>query len=52
MTSQDLQPATEPGGLDAAQLPQMLNVPVEGLFARIQGYRAHFGRSGSAEISE
>ncbi len=51
-TSQDLKPATEAGGLDAAQLPQMLNVSVEGLFARIQGYRAHYGRSGSAKISE
>lgn len=52
VTSQDLKPATEPGGLDAVQLPQMLNVPVEGLFARIQGYRAHFGRSGPPKTSE
>ena len=52
MTSQDLQPATEAGGLDVAPLPQLLNVSVDGLFARIQGYRAHYGRSGSAKISE
>ena len=52
MTSQDLLPASEPGGLDAAQLPPVLNVPVDSLFARIQGYRAHFGRSGSPDISQ
>jgi hypothetical protein len=52
MTSQDLKPAFEPGGLDAVQLPQMLDIPVEGLFARIQAYRAHFGRGGAPGTSE
>lgn len=49
--SQDLKPATAPGGLDAAQLPQMLSVPPEGLFARMQAYRAHFGRGGAETAS-
>lgn len=45
--STDLKAAGAAGGLDAVQLPQILDVPIEGLFARIQGYRAHFGQSGS-----
>lgn len=50
MTSQDLLPASDPGGLDVAQLPPALNVPVQGLVARIQAHRAHFGRNGSSDI--
>lgn len=50
--SQDLKPALGPGGLDAAQLPQILDIPVDGLFARIQGYRAHFGQGGASGNSD
>jgi len=52
VASQDLKPASEPGGLDAAQLPQILTVPVEDLFVRLQSYRAHFGRVGASGISD
>ncbi len=47
-TSPDLQPAITPGGLDAATLPQVLDVPVERLLAQIQAHRAHFGNAGGA----
>ncbi len=42
--SPDVQPATERGELDAAALPQMLNVPVDRLLAQIQAHRARYGR--------
>lgn len=46
--SPDLQPAIAPGGLDAATLPQVLDVPVDRLLAQIQAHRAHFGNGGDA----
>jgi hypothetical protein len=41
----DVQPATEPGQLDAAALPQVLNIPVDRLLAQIQAHRAHYGQA-------
>lgn len=42
--SVELRPAEDARGLDAVQLPQLLDVPVERLLAALQGHRAHFGR--------
>lgn len=50
--SQDLQPATEPGQLDAAQLPQLLSVSVGHLLMQIQAHRAHFGNGGRVSSKE
>ena len=40
----EVQPAAAPGELDAAALPQMLDVPVDRLLAQIQAHRAHYGQ--------
>lgn len=45
--STELRPAENARGLDAVQLPQMLDVPVERLLAALQGHRAHFGRDAT-----
>jgi hypothetical protein len=44
LPSPDVQPATERGELDAAALPQMLNVPVDRVLAQIQAHRARYGQ--------
>ena len=41
----EVQPAGAPGELDAAALPQMLDVPVDRLLAQIQAHRAHYGQA-------
>jgi hypothetical protein len=46
--SPELKPALAPDGLDAAQLPQVLTVPVEQLLRAIDAHRAHFGHDGAA----
>ncbi|MGE5512113.1 MAG: hypothetical protein ACM31O_12780 [Bacteroidota bacterium] len=48
----DLKPADNGGTLDAAQLPQLLNVPLERMLATIQAYRAHFGRHGASSLPD
>lgn len=50
LESPDVQPATEPGALDAAVLPQMLNVSVDRLLALIQAHRARFGDGGHGPV--
>jgi hypothetical protein len=44
LESPDVQPADEPGQLDAAVLPQLLDVPVDRLLAQIEAHRAHYGQ--------
>ena len=46
LESNELLPGTRPGALDAAALPQILDVSVPNLFNRMQAFRAHFGRGG------
>lgn len=46
-SSDDLQPAAGPDGLDVAQVPQVLDVPVDRLMASIQAHRAHYGCRGA-----
>lgn len=41
----NVQPATAPGELDAAALPQMLDVPVDRLLAQIEAHRALYGQA-------
>jgi hypothetical protein len=41
----EVQPAGAPGELDAAALPQMLDVPVDRLLAQIQAHRACYGQA-------
>jgi hypothetical protein len=52
LPSEDLQPATGPGELDAATLPQLLTVPVNRLLAQIQAHRAHFGNGGRVPATD
>ena len=51
LESNELQPAIRPGALDAAALPQILDVSVPNLFNRMQAFRAHFGRGGVPDAS-
>lgn len=44
LESPDVQPADGPGELDAATLPQLLDIPVDRLLAQIQAHRAHYGQ--------
>jgi hypothetical protein len=49
VASTDLRPAEAPGGIDAAQLPQLLDARIDRLLETLQGYRAHLGRGGATE---
>jgi hypothetical protein len=43
--SEEVRRPADSSNIDAAQMPQTLDVPVAKLFEAIQAYRAHFGRN-------
>lgn len=45
LDSPDVKPADEPNLLDAATLPQVLDVPVDRLLAQIEAHRARYGQA-------
>jgi hypothetical protein len=45
LDSPDVQRADEPDHLDAAALPQILDMPVDRLLAQIEAHRAHYGQA-------